>query len=119
MNKVILRFLKNKAIEIGEFMIKTGEFIGVFILVVFAVAVASVVLAGLGYIVDSIFKGNTIWEKLIEFMATYDVVIYDRIGTGVVFIFTVCISIAIVYFTVKWLKENWQRAKREIEEETK
>ena len=120
MKKVILRFLRNKAIEIGEFLLTV-----VFSVVVIAViaAVFASICYGIGYTVLNI-------GFLSQFIVRDVSGLGDTAELGIASLFLVVITAMVIFIVVggiisfvgwfvAWLKENWQRAKREIEEEAK
>ena len=112
--KVILRFLKNKAIEIGQallYFLKRG----------LIWSVISSVLIFISFIIGLLVQK---WEW---FMITFEIpsnVTSDAILAGFVFVVVsfMCLALVaiiawIVMEFIGWIKENWERANREIKEE--
>lgn len=122
--KIILRFLNNKAIEIGTFLFKAIVLI-IYALGIFAIGIA--VFYGIGRVLYS-FDITRIW-----FIGEMDFDTIWRhgecIGAGfltllmlVVGAFGLFLAIGFGYWVIveprDWIKENWQRATREIKEES-
>ena len=112
MKKVILRFLRNKAIEIREFAFS-------FIIAIGIICASALVVGVLGYLTSLVCSHNPHWHSLVVALSKQNPTQIDYIGTGAVVGTTMALVVFIFYLLAMWMKENWQRAKREIKEENK
>ena len=117
MKKVILRFLRNKAIEIAS-----GLFIALkyATLVVVGLSAVAIVFWFIGWCVGG-------WELFVELadIEKTEPMFEYYVGLGAIFLMAIILTgclIGVVYILVftfiewfiDWIKENWQRAKEEV-----
>ena len=121
MKRVILRFLKNKAIEIWKnllYLVKWTSIIGVcvvgFFTIMYLIGLWLVRYPWLADIMD-FPEINQYGDLVFCGLATIITFICCAAACVIVPMF---IYIGIVEF-VGWIRENWQRAKREIKDEQK
>ena len=116
MKRVILRFLKNKAIEIGGFL-------SYVILIIIG---AAIILGGLSYPLglwchnSPAIRGFFLIDISHGFfgIVSNGVELLFCIIAGTLSIFGIGLVIFGLYYgTRDWLEENWHRAKREIKDE--
>lgn len=111
--KIILRFLKNKAIEIGVFL----KWAGVVALI--AMIALPILAFACYWLAQLLYKSDWIVDNIFPFKSTE---LLEISMQGFIFLWYVVAVLYIVgvvgWFSCDWLKENWKRAIKEIEEES-